>query len=79
VRHIRIHDLRHSFVSNLIGAGVPIETIAKASGHASTGVTFRTYGHLLPPSQSEMAQRLANSKKARLSRAFLCNGGARGI
>ena len=58
IRHIRVHDLRHSFVSNLINAGVPIEMISKVCGHASTEVTFHTYGHLFPSSQEEMANRL---------------------
>lgn len=58
IHHIRIHDLRHSFVSNLINSGVPIEQIAKVCGHSSTAVTFRIYGHLFPSTQVGMMDRM---------------------
>ena len=58
IHHIRIHDLRHSFVSNLINAGIPIEQIAKVCGHSSTAVTFRIYGHLFPSTQAGMMERM---------------------
>lgn len=60
IHHIRIHDLRHSFVSNLINAGIPIEQIAKVCGHSSTSVTFRIYGHLFPSTQAGMMERMDN-------------------
>lgn len=53
VRHIRIHDLRHSFASNLINAGVPITTVSKLCGHASTELTYRIYSHLFPETGAE--------------------------
>lgn len=53
IRHIRIHDLRHSFASNLINAGVPITTVSKLCGHASTEITYRIYSHLFPETGAE--------------------------
>lgn len=41
------HDLRHSFASWLVGAGVPIYTVAELLGHSSVAVTKR-YAHLAP-------------------------------
>lgn len=46
--HIRVHDLRHSYVSVLINAGTPITTISKLVGHASTEMTWKVYSHLYP-------------------------------
>lgn len=45
---IRWHDLRHTYVSLLIAAGVPIKYIQSQVGHSSIQVTMDRYGHLLP-------------------------------
>jgi len=46
-RHIRIHDLRHTFASQLVMKGAGIETAAKLLGHRDIKVTMR-YAHLAP-------------------------------
>ena len=38
-RRLRIHDLRHTFGSNLSSLGVPVQMIAKTMGHTSTRMT----------------------------------------
>ena len=43
----RFHDLRHSHVAMLIGAGVPVKAIQERLGHASIVMTMDRYGHLL--------------------------------
>ena len=43
--HIRIHDIRHSYASTLINAGVPLESIQVLMAHASPAST-RRYSHL---------------------------------
>jgi integrase len=45
---IRFHDLRHTYASTLATAGVPLQVIAAALGHASTRMTERHYAHLAP-------------------------------
>lgn len=42
---VRIHDLRHSFASFCINAGIPIEVVSKALNHSSLAMTQR-YAHL---------------------------------
>ena len=46
MERIRVHDLRHSYVSMLISKGVDLFTIAKLIGHSSTRTTERIYSHL---------------------------------
>lgn len=48
VKHIRIHDLRHSCASYLIHKGVSIVAVSHHLGHASIKQTLDTYSHLLP-------------------------------
>ena len=43
--HVHFHDLRHSFASLLVQAGVPLYTAGLLLGHASTRTTQR-YAHL---------------------------------
>jgi site-specific recombinase XerD len=43
----RYHDLRHSFCSRLVAAGVPLLEVQLLAGHKSYGTTIR-YSHLSP-------------------------------
>ena len=42
------HDLRHTFATDLLLAGVPILKVSRWLGHTSIQITCDTYGHLLP-------------------------------
>lgn len=46
-RHVRFHDLRHTFASHLVMKGVDIRTVAKLMGHKDIKMTMR-YAHLAP-------------------------------
>jgi integrase len=46
LRHIRIHDLRHTFASLLIQNGESLTYVKEQMGHHSIRVTVDTYGHL---------------------------------
>ena len=42
-------ELRHSFVSLLSDAGVPVEAISRLVGHSGTSVTELVYRHQIRP------------------------------
>jgi hypothetical protein len=48
LRKFRFHDLRHTFGSLLIQAGVSPAYVQKQMGHKSIQVTIDVYGHLIP-------------------------------
>jgi integrase len=45
---VRLHDLRHSFATTLLAAGVNPKVVSEALGHAGTAFTMDTYQHVLP-------------------------------
>lgn len=45
---VRLHDVRHSYVTALLAAGVPLKVVSQRVGHASPMVTMTIYQHVLP-------------------------------
>ena len=55
IRHVRWHDLRHTFASLLIAGGANITFLSRQLGHSSSQITLSVYAHLLD--RDEQAQR----------------------
>jgi integrase len=55
---ITLHELRHTFASLMIAAGVLPKPLQTYMGHSSITTTFDLYGHLMPGSLREDAARL---------------------
>jgi integrase len=45
---VSFHSLRHSYASALTKAGVPLQVVASALGHADARMTEKHYAHLAP-------------------------------
>lgn len=58
LRHIRIHDLRHTFASLLIQNGESLTYVRDQLGHYSIQITVDTYGHLVPGGNRAAVDRL---------------------
>ncbi|MCI0778033.1 MAG: site-specific integrase [Chloroflexi bacterium] len=52
---LRFHDLRHSFASALMRAGLPVKAVSQALGHSSAQLTLDTYQHITPDLESQAA------------------------
>ena len=46
MRHIRFHDLRHTFASILINKQVPLINVSNFLGHSDISTTANIYAHL---------------------------------
>jgi integrase len=55
---LRIHDLRHTCATMLIGRGVHPKAIQHRLGHANIDITMNRYGHLLPDQFNDLAAQL---------------------
>lgn len=60
VKHIRIHDFRHSHVSVLANNGINIQEIARRLGHSDVQVTWNVYAHLYPKEEERAVSILNN-------------------
>ncbi len=45
---IRLHDVRHSYATAALAAGVPVKVVSQRLGHADITTTLRTYAHVMP-------------------------------
>jgi integrase len=57
IQDFRFHDLRHTFASQLVMAGVDITTIKELLGHKSLAMTMR-YSHLSPSHKARAVELL---------------------
>jgi len=55
---VRLHDLRHTAITNAIGQGEDILLISAFAGHAKTSTTVDVYGHLMPDRVRAAARRI---------------------
>jgi integrase len=56
---IRLHDLRHTWASLALVAGVNPKVVSERLGHATVSFTLDTYWHALPGLQEDAATRVA--------------------
>jgi integrase len=57
---IRLHDLRHSYATAALAAGIPAKVVSERLGHASVMITLDTYSHVLPSMQEDAASIVAS-------------------
>jgi len=57
---IRLHDLRHSYATAALKAGVPAKVISERLGHANVAFTLQVYSHVLPGMDAEAANIVAD-------------------
>ena len=64
VHDFRWHDMRHTFASRLVIAGVDLNTVRELMGHADMKMTIR-YAHLAPHVKADAVSRIARGVRGR--------------
>ena len=57
-KHVRFHDLRHTFATHAIQYGMDVKTLAVTIGHASVETTLNIYSHVTDEMQKNAAQKI---------------------
>lgn len=57
---IRFHDLRHTYATTALAAGVPVKVVSERLGHSDISITLRTYGHVMPSMDEAAAATVAS-------------------
>jgi integrase len=56
---IRLHDLRHTWATLALGAGVHPKIVQERLGHAAISITLDVYSHAIPAMHEDAADRVA--------------------
>jgi len=56
---IRLHDVRHSYASAALKAGIPPKVISERLGHSTAAFTMQTYTHVIPGMDEAAANAVA--------------------
>lgn len=57
--HLTFHELRHTYASSLVNAGVPLVFVAQQLGHRDTRMVEKHYGHLCSSAKAEAIKKMA--------------------
>jgi integrase len=57
---IRLHDLRHTWATLALAAGVDVKVVSERLGHASATITWDIYQHVTQSMASDAAQVVAD-------------------
>ena len=56
---IRLHDVRHSYATAALKAGIPPKVISERLGHSTAAFTMQTYAHVIPGMDEGAADKVA--------------------
>jgi integrase len=56
---LRFHDLRHTYATLALQAGIHAKVVSEILGHANIGITLDTYSHAIPSLQESAAETIA--------------------
>ena len=57
LRHVRWHDLIHSYATALLLSRKPLRYASRLLGHADASITLRVYSHVLPETEVDAHER----------------------
>jgi len=57
---IRLHDVRHSYATAALAAGIPAKVVSERLGHANIAITMDVYSHVIPGMDAQAANAVAS-------------------
>ena len=65
---VRLHDLRHTHATHLLGVGVHPKIAQERLGHSSIGITLDLYSHVMPGMQDDAVAKVDAAIQAALNK-----------
>ncbi|MBR1187307.1 tyrosine recombinase XerC [Bradyrhizobium sp. AUGA SZCCT0160] len=65
---IRLHDLRHTHATAMLGSGIHPKIAQERLGHSSIAITLDLYSHVMPNMQADAIQTMDNELRAAISK-----------
>jgi integrase len=59
LKHIRLHDLRHTYATLALAGGMNARDLSARLGHSTVAITLDIYSHGIPSFEQEMAEQVA--------------------
>lgn len=59
IRHIRLHDLRHTFATRCVAVGIDPKTVSLLLGHSTVDITLKLYTHVDDDAKTEAINKLS--------------------
>ena len=59
ISHHRLYDLRHTAITLMLRAGLPLTVVSQRAGHSSTQMTLDVYAHVLPGEQDDATDKMS--------------------
>lgn len=69
--HVTPHQLRHTYITELIMAGTPIKTVQYLAGHATVQLTLNIYTHLMENKPEDIIQFITKTFEAKIQDKYL--------
>ncbi len=62
IRRRRLHDIRHTFASQLLANNAPVVYVSGQLGHSNPHITLTVYAHFIPSDTREIINTLDDQK-----------------
>jgi integrase len=56
--NIRVHDMRHTAASLMLGQGIPVNIVSKILGHSNPSITYNIYSHIMSDQQEDAMEKM---------------------
>ncbi len=60
LKHIRLHDIRHTNATLMLENGIPAKIASERLGHSGIAITLDTYSHVSPKMQKDAVEKLSS-------------------
>ena len=68
LKGVRLHDMRHSHATQMLGQGIHPKIVSERLGHSTVGITMDIYSHVLPGMQENAVLKVDAVLKAAMDR-----------